>query len=138
MLMRLAYRPCLHTHRPAPISLQPPLAPLASLSHQHFPPLSSNILNNPLLHPPTLSYPLPSSPALQALNLALISLSLKPSPSLPSSFNPHPLSLSSVYLSVSLSLSPYFHSPPPNISLGSLHCCSADEGEDIAASALIL
>lgn len=47
--------------------------PLTLPSHQHFPPLSSNILNNPLLHPPTLSHPLPSSLAPQALNLALIS-----------------------------------------------------------------
>lgn len=97
-----------HTHRLALVSLPPFLALLASLSHQHFPPLSSNIPNNRLLHPPTLSHPLPSSSALQALNLALISLSLKPSPSSPASFTPSSLSLS-LYLSllsICLSLSP--------------------------------
>lgn len=52
--------------------------------------------------------------------------------------SPPPLSLCLLCLSVSLSLTPSFHSPPPFISLGSVHCCSADEGEDIAASALIL
>lgn len=118
----------------------PPLSLLASLSHQHFPPLSSNIPNNPLLHP--FSHPLPSSQALQALNLALISLSLKPSPSSPASFTPSSLFPSLLWLAVCLSLPHSLFSlpssPPPIISLGSVHCCSADEGEDIAASALIL
>lgn len=57
-----------HTHI-SPI-LPPPPSLHESFSHQHFPPLSSNIHNNRLLHPPTLSHPLPSSPALQAPNLA--------------------------------------------------------------------
>lgn len=74
-------------------------------------------LTNPLLHPPTLSHPLPSSPALQALYLALISLSLKPSPCSPASFTPtatpSSLSFSSLSICLSLSLSPSFHSPPP-------------------------
>lgn len=120
------------------IPTNPPNSPptrtlLASLSHQHFPPLSSNIHNNHLLHPPTRSHPLPFSPALQAVNLALVSPFLKPSPS--SAAPPPP---PSVYQSVSLSLTPSLHSHPPIISLGYMHCCSADEGEDIAASALIL
>lgn len=73
--MRLLYLSRLHTHSLIPIL--PSALPPAVFKH-----------NNHLLHPPTLSHPLPSSPALQALNLARISLFLKPSPS--------------VYLSVSL------------------------------------
>lgn len=137
MLMRLAYPSCLHTHRPALASL-PSLHSLHCISHQHFPPLSSNIPNNPLLHPPTLSHPLPSSLALQALNLALISLSLKPSPSSLSLSLPLSLLGLSVCLSLAHSLFSLPSFPPSIISLGSMHCCLADEGEDIAASALIL
>lgn len=81
-----------HTHRQALTS--PPLLPSA------LPPLSSNIPNYPFLHPPTLSHPLSSSPALQVLNLALIFQSLKPSPS--PTFFTHCLSL--LYLSLSPSL----------------------------------
>lgn len=81
----------------------PPPSILASLSHQrHFPPLSSNIHNNRLFHPPTLAHPLPSSWAPQAPNLAHISLFpyalpplLQPSP---------PPSNPILCLSVSLSL----------------------------------
>lgn len=127
---------------PGPHLLPPPLlALLASLSHQHFPLPFSNIPNNRLHHPPTLSHPLPSSPAPQALNLALVSLSLKPLPFSTSLLHPlFPLSLVCLSLPHSLFSSPPPPPPPrpPIISLGSVRCCSADEGEDIAASALIL
>lgn len=88
--------------------------------------------NNTLCHLFTLSRPLLSSPGPQALNPALFSLSLKPSPSLSASLQPH---FSLLYPSVSLSPRSLL---PVITSLGFVRNHSADEGEPIPASALIL
>lgn len=92
--------------------------------------------NNPLCYLSSLSHPLPSSPGLRALNPALISLSLKPSPLFECLPSTH---FSLLYPSVSLPLPSLLPSSPPLItSLGFVRNRSADEGEAIAASALIL
>lgn len=129
-----------HTDRLALTALPPFLAlHRASFPHQHFPLLFSNIYNNHPNHPPTLSHPLPPSPAPQALNLALISLCLKSTlPPIHQSSSPFPLVSICLSLILPHSLLSFPSSPRRSYPLGLCTAARLMSGRISLLEALIL